>query len=367
MWSIRVAGDTSKMVGCRLCKEPTAESEWITILPTTCKWRIPSWEMINMSFLYITNGYQSEGYVNTSGLEFEKGGVIYQSLSDVEWNSSPKIINLESGYCRVRVSKGDTDEQALRWMQEELQQLGVPMESILHENLLADMAQQGYTYIALEIGKPSCAEGWMPLHNAHITLAYAGPMEEKCRRVLQGDLNGILWTWPRTPPNDRPRKLVDWRKLKMRTEEESQWEWTREEMVWESLEDLLQMAEHRLLDRPTFVEPQKLPAYLKRVHQREVARLQEHAGRIAKLIELADQPHHQEPSEVWMSLPTAGLGFTSWNLRDLLAYLADRILHYPKTYRLNAIGQLVPPFLTRPGSWHCTRSSDWKHRLHMPI
>ena len=369
MWSIRVAGDKSKMFGWNLYTEPNAESEFICILPTACKWQIPSWNIINMDFLYITNDngsvyheHVSAGYVTTTGLEFEMGEVIYQRLSDVEWNSHPRIIDLESGICRARVSKGDTDQQTLHWMQQELEKLGFPMESILHDNLLADMAEKGYTYVALEVGKPSCAAGWRPFRNAHITLAYAGPMEENDRRDLQGDLNGILWSWPKTPPKERPRILVDWRKLKMRTQEESWMEWTKEELVWESLDDLLRMAEQKLLDPPVFVPQEQLADYLIRVHRRERARHEAHAGRITKLEELATEAN-QEPTRVWMATPSYGLGSTSWSLQDLLAYLADRIYHYPKGYRRNAKGKLVPPFVTRKESWHCTKSSDWKLRL----
>ena len=55
----------------------------------------------------------------------------------------------------------------------------------------------------------------------------------------------------------------------------------------------------------------------------------------------------------------AGLG-ESLELRDLLAYLTDRVLHFPRCHFDNKNGRpVVPPMVTGEHAWHCTRQGGW--------
>ena len=49
----------------------------------------------------------------------------------------------------------------------------------------------------------------------------------------------------------------------------------------------------------------------------------------------------------------AGLGGTSFEMQDLLEYLADAVQYYSPAYGRTNAGKLVLPYLTHPTRWHC--------------
>ena len=67
-----------------------------------------------------------------------------------------------------------------------------------------------------------------------------------------------------------------------------------------------------------------------------------------------------QQKHIEMARCDAGLGGRSWELQDLLAYLADFIKHFPHGYQRDAKNKLVPPFVTGVAGWHCTRRGDWQ-------
>ena len=59
----------------------------------------------------------------------------------------------------------------------------------------------------------------------------------------------------------------------------------------------------------------------------------------------------------------AGLGGDSHEFYDLLEYLADQVQYFPESHYRNKKGKLVPPFITKPSRWHCTKQGDWERAI----
>ena len=123
-------------------------------------------------------------------------------------------------------------------------------------------------------------------------------------------------------------------------------------MPWTSVQVLLD--EHRI-DSTTVVEASELPAYVRRVWNRDRCRLEQARERAASL-----QPH-MGILDMFRCEP--GLNGTSFETQDLLEYLADAVQHYGPAHGHGSGGKHVPPFLTHPTRWHCTRQGDWKRKL----
>ena len=75
---------------------------------------------------------------------------------------------------------------------------------------------------------------------------------------------------------------------------------------------------------------------------------------------LLKEPAHGQDAHITMARCGSGLGGHSWELKDLLAYLADFIKHFPHGYQRDVKGKLVAPFVTSASGWHCTRRGDWQ-------
>ena len=52
----------------------------------------------------------------------------------------------------------------------------------------------------------------------------------------------------------------------------------------------------------------------------------------------------------------SGLGGSSYELEDLLEYLADRVRHFHQCHIRISAGESIPPFVLGLSSWHCSVS-----------
>ena len=56
----------------------------------------------------------------------------------------------------------------------------------------------------------------------------------------------------------------------------------------------------------------------------------------------------------------SGLGEISFEMEDLLEYLADQVRYFASASRRNDKDKLITPFITAPSRWHCTKQGEWK-------
>ena len=56
----------------------------------------------------------------------------------------------------------------------------------------------------------------------------------------------------------------------------------------------------------------------------------------------------------------SGLGEISFELEDLLEYLADQVRYFASASRRNDKDKLITPFITASSRWHCTKQGEWK-------
>ena len=115
----------------------------------------------------------------------------------------------------------------------------------------------------------------------------------------------------------------------------------------------------RLLDEGTISsfwpdpeDPAEFREHVARIWERDRAILAEARVRASILAP------HRGVSEMAQCGP--GLGSVSFEMEDLLEYLADMVRHYASASRRNHRNKLVTPFLTARSRWHCTKQGEWK-------
>ena len=145
----------------------------------------------------------------------------------------------------------------------------------------------------------------------------------------------------------------------MKTPEQSGYDcWTKESIVFEPFDQILELVKVGLIECPVRVKPEEFPVYLQRIWMRDRKRLYSAIDRAHRL-----QTFDTDTNILHMMRCESGLGGESYELQDLLEYLADRVIHFPPCHIRNAAGKLAPPFVTGPRSWHCSRSSDWQRTM----
>ena len=96
----------------------------------------------------------------------------------------------------------------------------------------------------------------------HITLGYLGVMMFHEKQKLAKALTHILQEWLTTKPEDRPQRLIQFKRFNLRNEGEEAYDvWdtvTLEELHAQEVEELVTK---RLLEEPSYVKPNKIPLF----------------------------------------------------------------------------------------------------------
>ena len=296
--------------------------------------------------------WASLGYSNWVKPQHLRRVVCFQEIELTEdyWRAQSWIFNAEQMYIRV------TDGRPTRPgpEKEDFSDVVAPNRKNRYAKFLEDyFSQFGYTYVALYIGEVYCRETQeRVMVDHHITLGYLGVMMFHEKQKLAKALTRILQEWLTTKPEDRPQRLIQFKRFNFKKEGEEAYDvWdtvTLEELHAQEVEELVTK---RLLEEPSYVKPNKIP-FLARVrgyHQREQYRL--------AIAQLRAEKLHKQWGYLRMDRPDNGLG-TSGELQDLLEYLADRLTYSPLGYMQDERGKLIVPMITARARWHCSRQSD---------
>lgn len=286
----------------------------------------------------------------------------YRGLTEEEWYSSSWQTTVKA--LRVWVSRGGRTWQevydAILPTQEQSRQ------EKKHLNKVRELFEaEGYTYVALGLGRMWQGDWEATNLRLHVTIAYAAAMEDSEMKALQEILTNQVHEWARLEPNLRPLKVTRFRRWETQTRMEKKGDTrltrnsTRRPIVTMSQGEVEAMvAEERIhtldLDED---DEQSLGEFVGRLYSRDRDRLREGRERAAALskndgllrVECADE----------------GLGAGSLEIQDLLAYLADTVRFFasaskrldPAPGRLK--GKLVPPYVTPPERWHITKQGSW--------
>ena len=286
----------------------------------------------------------------------------YRGLTEEEWYSSSWQTTVKA--LRVWVSRGGRTWQelydAILPIQEQSRQ------EKKHLNKVREVFEaEGYTYVALGLGRMWQGDWEATNLRLHVTIAYAAAMEDNEMKALQEILTNQVHEWARLEPNLRPLKVTRFRRWETQTRMQKRGDTsltrncTRKPIVTMGQGEVEAMvAEERIhtldLDED---DEESLGEFVGRLYSRDRDRLREGRERAAALskndgllrVECADE----------------GLGAGSLEIQDLLAYLADTVRFFagaskrldPAPGRLK--GKLVPPYVTPPERWHITKQGSW--------
>ena len=158
-------------------------------------------------------------------------------------------------------------------------------------------------------------------------------------------LTRILQEWLTTKPEDRPQRLIQFKRFNLNQEGEEAYDVLGHCHTGGTRCSGSRRTGHKeITGEPTFVPP-KIP-FLERVrgyHQREQCRL--------AMARLRAEKVHKQWGYLRMYRPDNGLG-TSGELQDLLEYLADRLTYSPLGYMQDERGKLIVPMITAQARWH---------------
>ena len=363
----------------RLRESPHRKSREVTgDLPGGTPLRAVSWKIRHESIeVHVVRGATGEALSPSrwaGGNECEVGWVAveevvgydnrrwYRGLTEEGWYSSSWQTTVKA--LRVWVSRGGRTWQevydAILPTQEQSRQ------EKKHLNKVRELFEaEGYTYVALGLGRMWQGDWEATNLRLHVTIAYAAAMEDSEMKALQEILTNQVHEWARLEPNLRPLKVTRFRRWETQTRMEKKGDTrltrnsTRRPIVTMSQGEVEAMvAEERIhtldLDED---DEQSLGEFVGRLYSRDRDRLREGRERAAALskndgllrVECADE----------------GLGAGSLEIQDLLAYLADTVRFFasaskrldPAPGRLK--GKLVPPYVTPPERWHITKQGSW--------
>ena len=363
----------------RLRESPHRKSREVTgELPGGTPLRAVSWKIRHESIeVRVVRGATGEALSPSrwaGGTECEVGWVAveevvgyddrrwYRGLTEEEWYSSSWQTTVKA--LRVWVSRGGRTWQelydAILPIQEQSRQ------EKKHLNKVREVFEaEGYTYVALGLGRMWQGDWEATNLRLHVTIAYAAAMEDSEMKALQGILTKQVHEWARLEPNLRPLKVTRFRRWETQTRMQKKGDTsltrncTRKPIVTMGQGEVEAMvAEERIhtldLDED---DEESLGEFVGRLYSRDRDRLREGRERAAALskndgllrVECADE----------------GLGAGSLEMQDLLAYLADTVRFFagaskrldPARGRLK--GKLVPPYVTPPERWHITKQGSW--------
>ena len=363
----------------RLRESPHRKSREVTgDLPGGTPLRAVSWKIRHESIeVHVVRGATGEALSPSrwaGGTECEVGWVAveevvgyddrrwYRGLTEEEWYSSSWQTTVKA--LRVWVSRGGRTWQevydAILPTQEQSRQ-----EKKHLKKMREVFEAEGYTYVALGLGRMWQGDWEATNLRLHVTIAYAAAMEYSEMKALQEILTNQVHEWARLEPNLRPLKVTRFRRWETQTRMEKKADTrltrnsTRKPIVTMGQGEVEAMvAEERIhtldLDED---DEESLGEFVGRLYSRDRDRLREGRERAAALskndgllrVECADE----------------GLGAGSLEIQDLLAYLADTVRFFagaskrldPAPGRLK--GKLVPPYVTPPERWHITKQGSW--------
>ena len=363
----------------RLRESPHRKSREVTgDLPGGTPLRAVSWKIRHESIeVHVVRGATGEALSPSrwaGGTECEVGWVAveevvgyddrrwYRGLTEEEWYSSSWQTTVKA--LRVWVSRGGRTWQevydAILPTQEQSRQ-----EKKHLKKMREVFEAEGYTYVALGLGRMWQGDWEATNLRLHVTIAYAAAMEDSEMKALQEILTNQVHEWARLEPNLRPLKVTRFRRWETQTRMEKKADTrltrnsTRRPIVTMGQGEVEAMvAEERIhtldLDED---DEESLGEFVGRLYSRDRDRLREGRERAAALskndgllrVECADE----------------GLGAGSLEIQDLLAYLADTVRFFasaskrldPAPGRLK--GKLVPPYVTPPERWHITKQGSW--------
>ena len=348
-----------------LRREPTQESTARGLLAPGCILLIADeadleGEFVRVKAIDDQTKERMEGYVKLKYVQWMRSsdwmsiwvwnqradGPRYGRLNDFSWFENQWTINSQA--CRIRVSQGGKSEEEIRAFVREAQQMGVDPSG--HLKLFQE---EGYTYVSLEIGRPYSKErGHVTCNNFHITLAYAAGMWPWQQQTLKRFLETTLETWLRLPPLRRPHECLHMRQVRYKKPEEAGYDiYKNVEIVAFTEREIEQCVNEGRMELPREKEVEPLRDCLVRLWHRDSNKLAIAAARAEDLY-----PHS---GEFHMHRPSSGLGATSLELHDILAYLSDRIFSFPPAYGRNEQGKLLSPRVTSPDHFHSSRQGDW--------
>ena len=286
----------------------------------------------------------------------------FRGLTDEEWYSTPWITST-AGLC-VWVSKGKktwgevcdeimpTQDQTKR----ERKHL-YKMRDVFEE--------EGYTYVALGLGRMQRGPWEVTNLRAHVTIAYAAAMSERQMDALRAALKKQVGEWCRLEPRLRPRNITRFRRWETQSRQDkphdtrlSRQSTYRHIVGMEQAEVERMVAEDRIhtLDLDEDDEA-SLGEFVDRLYRRDRDRLREGQDRAAQL------PVNNGTLIVYRT--DEGLGEGSQELKDLLSYLADTVRFFAgASKRLDPLpgkarGKLMPPYVTEESRWHVTKQGAW--------
>ena len=338
---------------CLLRSGPASDAPFTTIkIKHGEEIKILSWEIVD-GFIHVQAKGAASGWLRVEHILGHANGVIYKSLMDPEWYE--QHWHVCSDHCQIRVLHGDShpirEMRAMGFRDREISEMLIMMEECGGNGF----RWNGHTFVCMDIGRPF-RNGYESCRGCHITIAYAAGMSEGCMYFLNRRLDDTLEQWKRSEPKERPDTLLRLRNWEIKRPEEVGYDsFSQEEIArkpWRVVEELMAKG---LIDSTSPHPQADLPGYVERLYNRDVGRLNEARCRATML-----RPHK---GVLDMMRCDEGLGGNSHELYDLLEYLADIVLYFPAAHYLKRNGRLVPPYITKPSKWHCTRQSNWKRTI----
>ena len=215
----------------RLRESPHRKSREVTgDLPGGTPLRAVSWKIRHESIeVHVVRGATGEALSPSrwaGGTECEVGWVAveevvgyddrrwYRGLTEEEWYSSSWQTTVKA--LRVWVSRGGRTWQelydAILPIQEQSRQ------EKKHLNKVREVFEaEGYTYVALGLGRMWQGDWEATNLRLHVTIAYAAAMEDSEMKALQEILTNQVHEWARLEPNLRPLKVTRFRRWETQT------------------------------------------------------------------------------------------------------------------------------------------------------
>ena len=286
----------------------------------------------------------------------------FRALTDVEWYEERWLCR--SSDLTVWVSQGGETWDSIV---DELMRLGtlsrdqtqLDKETKRHARLLQEIVEEsGYTYVALGLGKPY-NEMWEVCSTmCHITIAYAAIMPEIEMKKLRQRMEAVVQEWPRLLPSERPWRLIRCKRFYFQKMPDPRgtkpWAYDKVAIAkkeWRTVHRWLEEGKlSSILPDPD--DPAEFKEHVARIWERDQARIEEARVRASIL-----EPHR---GVLEMAQCGSGLGEISFEMEDLLEYLADQVRYFASASRRNDKDKLITPFITAPSRWHCTKQGEWK-------
>ena len=363
----------------RLREGPHRKSQKVSVdLPGGTPLRAVSWEIRHESIeVHVVRGAVGEALSPSrwaGGTECEVGWIAledvmgyddrrwYRGLTEDEWYNSCWQTTVEA--LRVWVSQGGRT-----WQQVYDSILPVQGQKREEKKHLAKVREtfeaEGYTYVALGLGRMWRGKWEVTNLRLHVTIAYAAAMAESEMKALQEILTHQVHEWGRLEPHLRPRRLTRFRQWETQTRVEKAGDTrltrnsTRRPIVSMGQGEVEAMvAEDRIHTLDLDAEDEEtLSEFVGRLYHRDRDRLQEGRERAAAL--------SKNNGQLRVECADEGLGEGSQEIQDLLAYLADTVRFFASASKRlepepgRRKGKLVPPYVTPPERWHITKQGSW--------